>query len=186
MKRIASFALLVLTGISLATEIGPKVGDLVGAYDAWHVTGPDKGTETCPVCKYFNRPMVQVFVGKDSDENVIALSQVLNRAMLKHSKAPNDFRAFLLWPAKGAQAKALRVKLTDLGDRSKAPLVALMHLDSKADAFKSYKFPVNGNQKNMVLVYVKRRVVQKFIDFKATPENIQKLERAIDQVAAQK
>ena len=183
MKKVFALAAFLLTGYAFSTEIGPKVGDLVGAYDAWHVTGPDKGTETCPVCKYFNRPMVQVFVGKDTDDNILALAQVLNRAMKTHNKAPNDFRAFMLWPAKENQAKALRVKLTALGDRSQSPLVAMMHIDSKADAFKSYKFPVKGNQKNMVLVYVKRRVVQKFIDFKATPENIQKLEKAIDQVA---
>jgi len=167
-------------------DVGLAIGDYVPAYDPFHVTGPDAGTATCPVCKYINRPMVQVWINGESDENVAKIAKVLQSAAVKYSKDPNDFKGFLVWLIDKSDESATKTHLTELAKTSAAPNVAFAYLDKTEEAVKNYEFPLNGNVRNIVLVYVKRKVVAKYINIDTSEATLRDLSTKIDHISDNK
>src|ERR1019366_6995653 len=65
----------VANGLSPAggMKSGVAKGGVLSAFEPYHVSGADKNTETCPVCKYPTNPAVQVWVNTDDAKNVAAI-----------------------------------------------------------------------------------------------------------------
>ncbi|CAN0379134.1 unnamed protein product [Phaeothamnion confervicola] len=49
MKKYLLLLLVLMTGAAFADASGLNVGDKTPAHHPQHVTGPDAGTDTCPV-----------------------------------------------------------------------------------------------------------------------------------------
>jgi protocatechuate 3,4-dioxygenase beta subunit len=164
-------------------DAGLAIGEYVPAYDPFHVSGPDAGTATCPVCKYINRPMVQVWINGESDENAKKIAGVLQTAAVKYSKDPHDFKGFLVWLINKSDEADTKTHLTDLAKAANAPKVAFAYLDKAEEAVKSYEFPLNGNVRNIVFVYVNRKVVAKYVNFEPNEANLKDLSSKIDKIS---
>lgn len=170
---VAALALPVLAN---APDSGLKVGELTSAFEPHHVSGPDKGTDTCPVCKYGDRPAVQVWVNGDEPENVVAIAKDLDNKMAS-SKA--EFRAFVVYLTHCAKC----VEMTGtLANKVKGANVAMTHLPIDSESVKDYKVNTSTDVKNTVFVYKNRRVVAKFVNLKGDAAGLKSLSAAIAKI----
>ncbi|MCG9893914.1 MAG: hypothetical protein MH204_00380 [Fimbriimonadaceae bacterium] len=160
-----------------AKPIGLKQGDIVTPFEPHHLAGPDKGTETCPPCKYGMLPAVQVWARGESDQVLLGIAQRLSSEMTASKK---DLRAFMILvadtEAEKAQAKRVAAGMeTDL----KIKNVALAHLPSNHEAVANYGFPLDGSVKNMAVVYSKLKVTETIPNVLADPIGLDDLSRAV-------
>jgi protocatechuate 3,4-dioxygenase beta subunit len=171
------FTSLGVTALAGALSSGLRVGDNVSPFEPTHVTGPDKGTQTCPVCKYGATPAVQVWVNGDSIKNVVPIAKELN-AKVEGSK----FRAFIVFLIDPKDEAQTTKTLTDIATKNKLQKVAFVVLDKTDRAVSAYKVNTSSQIKNTVIVYKDRRVTQKFVNLHSTKEGLGELQAAVTQV----
>lgn len=175
---IALPALILGTG---GLDSGPKPGEYVNAFEPHHVTGPDKNTDTCPVCKYGAIPAVQVWTNGELPENIEKISATLEKAISKAGK--DRLKAFVvdLNPTRES-AEAMTAKLEKIASAEKLQNVALTYLKGPdAEAVGTYKINVAPEVKTTVIVYKDMKVLYNFVNMKADKEDLDKLyESAIE------
>src|SRR5271156_998321 len=79
------------SAIASPPQSGLQKGESVEPWNPIHVAGPDRGTNTCPVCSYLERPVVVIFA-KDSVET-IKLAMRLEKLVATHQK--NELKGVL-------------------------------------------------------------------------------------------
>lgn len=174
------FASLGATALAAALNSGPGVGDSVYPFEPNHVTGPDKGTQTCPVCKYGATPAVQVWVNGDNMKNIVPIAKELN------AKAhATNFRAFVVFLIDPKDAAETSKTLTTVAEKNKLDKVAFLWLDKSSRSVSTYKVNTSSEVKNTVLVYKDRRVTQKFVNLHSTKDGLGDLQAAITQITTQ-
>lgn len=169
MRKLLILLLLLCAPAMAQANSGLGVGDKTPAYHPKHITGPDGGTDTCPVCKYGMRPAVQVFLNGASDEDVRSLVRTLSAGVKNSGKS--DFKAFVVFIDGDAE------KIKKLNKEEKADNVAMIVLSPKDDGYSAYK--INPKAKSTVLVYADRVVTAKFVDYNAK-KNQAELVKAIE------
>jgi protocatechuate 3,4-dioxygenase, beta subunit len=158
-------------------DSGLRVGEMAPAYDPTHVAGPDKGTETCPVCKYGKRPAVQAWINGDDPENMKGLAEAMHDAVVKHSG--KEFKAFIVVVAdKPSAGRDLQKWAETLPFQD----VAVTFLPKNSDAIEQYKINLDSAVKNTVFVYRDRKIDSKFVNLKADDKGKQELLAAIDKI----
>ena len=171
----AAIPVLALAG---GVTSGVKVGGNLAAFEPTHVSGPDKGTETCPVCKYGMQPAAQVWVNTDDLDNVGKIAATLEGEIAKYG-APK-FRAFVVFIPRG-DAKDLSAKLAKLATDYKLKNVALTYVKGpKDEPITNYEINTSADTKNTVLVYKDRKVTANMVNLKADKEGLAALVHAID------
>lgn len=174
-----SFALVALAVPVLAlapVKSGLEVGEMVSAFHPTHVSGPDAGTDTCPPCKYGNRPQVQVWSNMDDSENTLAIAKNLNEKV-KASK--HELKAFMI---NLAHCDKCIDGTKTLAGKAKLDNVAITYLASDTDYVKNYKVNTSNEVKNTVFVYKDRKVVAKFVNLKADKDGLAALNAAIAKI----
>lgn len=167
---------LALPAFASAPDSGLNVGEMVSAFHPTHVGGPDKGTDTCPPCKYGNRPAVQVWHNHDADENLVA---VINHLDGKVAASKKELKAFAI---RVAFCDGCAGENTKLAEMVKAPNVGIAHINASDEAIEAYKYNIDREVKNTIFVYKNRKVVAKFVNFTADKASFAKLDAAIAQV----
>lgn len=186
MKRNALLAIFSLPILALA-GFGIVSGLAAGAYapdfDPTHVWGPDKGTNTCPVCKYGPIPAVQVWVNGDDWNNVARIASTLETATNKFGA--DKFKSFAIYmnPEKKSGADA-EGKLVEFAKRAKLNNVAVTYIPNPTDPQTAGKYQVNPEAKNTVFVYSGRRIMSNFVNLTADKAGLDKLNSAISAIAA--
>ncbi len=171
---VASVGAIALAGSG--TSSGLKPGEFTPAYEPHHSTGPDKGTETCPVCKYGQLPIVQVWVNGDSAENVVSLARSLEGRLDKVGlKKLRVFFTFV--EPEGKSAAAFGKELVALAARARVKQVAFTHLSATSVPVKDYK--INLAAKNTIFVQKKMKVKATFVDLKADNAGLAQLSAAV-------
>lgn len=162
---------------------GVEKGAGLPAYNPTHVTGPDKGTATCPVCKYPRNPSVQAWINTDSEKNVEALIGALEKASRKY--ADKNFKAFVVFINPNAEsAETLKSRLAKIGEKHNIEHVALTFLPGPDhSAVKGYGINTDPKVRNTIFVYRNRIVDAKMVNFDANEKGIAALHDAIKQVA---
>lgn len=162
---------------------GVEKGAALPAYHPVHVTGPDKNTQTCPVCKYPRNPAVQAWINTDNEKNVEALIGALEKASKKH--ADKNFKAFVVFMNPNREAaETLKGRLAKIGEKHKLEHVALTFLPGPDDAaVKGYGINTDAKVRNTIFVYRNRTVDAKMVNFDADDKGIAALHDAIKQVA---
>ena len=165
--------LMTVTGL----DSGPAKGEAVSAFQPTHVTGADKGTNTCPVCKYGVLPAVQVWVNGVPSEQDAKVAQKLEQAMAKFNTGDKlRLKSFMIF--KGDQS--IEGKLQQFAKLSRIEQVALAYLPGSSEAFSEYH--INPEAKTTVLVYKGRRITDKFVDLPDSADSLKQLESAIDRI----
>ncbi len=187
-NRVAWVAALALPVFALAGRIssGLKPGEFVSAFEPHHVTGPDRGTDTCPVCKYGATPAVQVWVNQDNWGNVAKIATDLEGQISKNGS--KNLKAFVVY-VKPSSVKASQVKtdFENIAVANKLSQVALTFVDGPSDAaVGEYKINTDSSIKNTVLVYSNRAVVKNFVNLKADESGLAGLNAAVKQAVAAK
>lgn len=154
-------------------------GDECPAFDPFHVSGPDRNKEVCPMCKYGQRQGVMIWVNNNDWK---ALDPILQRMETEiKARGLRQFRVFVMYMnpdnklrdalIKECRENAARLKLND---------VALTCVISPTDRESAALFNINPDKrvKNTVLVYNRRRVVHKTLNL--TEAGLNELLKACD------
>ncbi len=187
---------LALSGLGLSRAMAPAekagglrsgvpIGGMLSAFDPRHVTGADKNTNTCPVCKYPTNPAVQVWINNDDEKNVTAIAEDLEKAT--QANADKKMKAFLIFinPDKVA-GDAMTHRLTKLASETKVKNVVLAYLPGPDHpAVGEYQINTDPGVKNTVFVYRNRKVNTKFVNFVADKKGLEELNAAIKKVVEQ-
>lgn len=152
-------------------DSGLKLGEFMPAYEPAHVSGPDRGTNTCPVCKYGSLPAVQVWVNGDDEANVRGLITDLEKRV---AKSQHKLKAFVIVMA-GADTDSLKAKW-----QGQSQKVAIAVIGKDSDAAKNYE--VNLAVKNTVFVYKDMKLKSKFVELKSDKAGLTALNAAINKV----
>ncbi len=179
---------LAIAGASLSSALtgelnsGVEKGGMLSAFHPKHISGPDKKTSTCPVCKYPQNPAVQIWVNNDDPQNVETLVNTLEKSLKANSD--KKMKAFVIYlnPTKKS-AKTLTSDLEGVARKNKIERVSLAYLASpKDDAIKEYKINTDAKIKNTVFVYKEREVKSKFVNLVADEKGLEELNSAISEV----
>jgi protocatechuate 3,4-dioxygenase beta subunit len=171
-----ALTVLALPALAMAPKSGLQPGETVSAFHPNHISGPDKGTDTCPPCKYGNRPAVQVWVNHESADVMVPVIQHLNKRV---AASKNEFKAFVI---NVASCAGCMDRANDYAKKANSPLVAIANLNADDEAVQAYKFRMNKDVTNTVIVYRNRKVVANFVNFKPTAANMKALDAAISKV----
>lgn len=122
---------------------GLRPGEQVEPWNPLHVTGPDRGTNVCPLCTYLDKPVVVVFA-KDT-ANTAQLVARLEPLARKHRAA--GLRVVVAVVDIGlerAKALAADLKLAD---------VSLCYLTRKSGPKELKAYRIEPAAENTVMVY---------------------------------
>lgn len=188
MKPLTNYALGALVALPLfglaaggALKSGLQPGEMVSAFEPTHVTGPDAGTKTCPVCKYGKTPAVQVWVNGDSKENIAKIADTLE-ASIKMA-GPDKLKGLIVYvKPKSMSSDALQGQLKMMADKCKLTNVALTYVDGPSSKFVG-QYKINGasSVKNTVIVYHDMKVNANFVNLKGDEKGIKSLKGAMMQ-----
>jgi protocatechuate 3,4-dioxygenase beta subunit len=170
--KTTTLILLFLVSLPAASQnlsSGLDIGAGCPAFDPYHVSGPDRNTTTCPMCKYGARSQGIIMWVNDSDWKSTEPMLLRMESEIK-TRGLRNFRVFVVYMnpnglnkaelIKEAQAKAKELKLDK---------VALTCVLSSTDPESAVLYKINPDKavKNTVLVYSKRKVVYKVINIEA-------------------
>lgn len=176
---LLSFLLLSTIAGAQTLNSGLDIGDECPAFDPYHVSGPDKNSTVCPMCKYGSRQGVMVWVN-DSDWKV--LDPILQRLEAEvNTRGSRQFRVFVIYMNPDKLSKADMIQhCRDQAKRLKLDKVALTCVISPTDHETAGVFKINPDKevKNTVLVYSRRRVAHKVINLK--PDGLNDLIKVCD------
>lgn len=162
--------------IGQAQSSGPKIGEFVNAFEPHHVSGPDAGTETCPVCKYGNTPAIQVWIPFDKINTMKSIIKLLDK---KVKENPANLKAFIITVVSKEKLGQATTQLKSLNIELRASSVALTTLQPNDPGVEANQINLAPKIKNTVFVYKNRKVTAKWVDFSSSSESLKALEKAI-------
>lgn len=172
---------IAASGFTAGVDSGLKTGEMVTPFHPMHVAGPDKGTDTCPPCKYGNRPAVQIWVNQDSEENIAGLAKHLNKQV---ANSDEDLKGFMIMLTKCEACVDASKMFAGKAEKMGMKNIGIAHLSNQDKAVKNYKVNIDSEVKNTVFVYVNRKVVKKFVNLKADEAGLAQLDAAINMATA--
>ena len=163
-----------------ALQSGPAVGAEAPAFDPWHVAGPDKGSHACPMCKYGKGQGVLAWVNTQSADDLVTLLTRFEKEI--RDRGEDRLRAFVIYMnpdrlPRPEVEKRLQAIASSAGIRK----VALTWVPSPTDEETAALYDINPDPRvtNTMIVYRKRRVVEKFVNLPMTPAALDRLIAAV-------
>lgn len=172
-----ALAVLALAGFSKSVDSGLKVGETVFSFNPHHVTGPLKGTDSCPPCTYGNRPMVQAWVNGPDEGTITALAKTLDADMAAH--ADKQLKTFVIVLVNKDQVPATESLLTSIAKKTGCNQVALAYLSKDDEAVSDYEVNTAPEVKSTIFVYKNRTVDTKFVNLATDDKGLAKLDSAV-------
>jgi protocatechuate 3,4-dioxygenase, beta subunit len=159
---------------------GLEIGEENPSFIPYHAFGPDKGTRTCPVCKYGRFHGIVYFVGNNPDwEDIKKWLAFLEQESITRAKY---LKVYFVYGNENNFRKDLRHKeLEALGLELKLKNTALTYVPSMTDHATEVNLnKINPDVKNTFVIYKHRIIVDKFVNIKATPENFRSVSSTLD------
>lgn len=164
---------------------GKNIGEDVFSFIPFHAWGPDKGTKTCPICKYGWYHGILYFVG--NNPNWIEIKQWL-QFLEKESKLREKYlKVYFIYGNEYAYNKNKReIELEKMGKKLQLEKVALTFVPSFSDTESEINLnAINQTVDNTFILYKRSRIITKFINLKSNAENFnlvsQELDRSINE-----
>ena len=154
-------------------DSGLKLGESVTPFHPQHVSGPDAGTDTCPPCKYGNRPAVQVWSNMDDEANTMAIAKNLSDQV---ASSKTELKAFMI---NLSSCDACIDGTKTMAGKAGLKNIAMAYLPKTDEAVSAYKVNTESTVKNTVFVYKNKKVVAKFVNLKADKAGLKSLNDAI-------
>jgi protocatechuate 3,4-dioxygenase beta subunit len=161
-------------------DSGPAISKENPAFDPQHAWGPDKGSHACPMCKYGYQPGVLYWVNSNTDwYEVEAWTMWLEQLSLRSGE--KTFKAYLIYSnAPGLSKEQIEEKLSALGRKLNVTKMALTYVPRPDDAASNAALnKINPQTRNTFIVYVNRRVVDKFVNLSFDERNTKLLEWSV-------
>jgi protocatechuate 3,4-dioxygenase, beta subunit len=151
-------------------ESGLHIGEDQPSFTPTHAYGPDKGTKTCPVCKYGRFFGIIYFVGNKSNWNEIK-KWVTFLDQLDNSHGSN-LKTYFVYGNEEDSNKS--EKLETCGQELGLKDIALTFVPSFSDRASEVNLnKINQRVTNTFIVYHNSRIINKFIDLEPTTENFE-------------
>lgn len=159
---------------------GLQVGEDQPSFIPFHAFGPDKGTRTCPVCKYGRYHGIVYFVGDKPNWDDIKkwLEQLDNESIIreKYLKA-----YFVYGNSNNFNKQTRQMELEKIGTELNLQKIALTFVPSFADTESEVNLNnINPNVENTFIIYRHRTIVDKYINLKPTDHNFKLIAEILD------
>ncbi len=166
--------------IKTEKQSGLQIGEDQPSFIPFHAWGPDKGTRTCPVCKYGRYHGIIYFVGNNPNwDSIKKWLTFLEQESVKRSKY---LKAYFVYGNENGYDKDTRTKeLENIGTELNLKNVALTFVPSMNNAESEVNLnKINPDFDNTFIIYRHRSIIDKFIDLEPTAENFQKVSNTLD------
>ncbi len=159
---------------------GRNAGEEVFSFMPYHAWGPDKGTKTCPICKYGWYHGILYFVGNQPAWPEI--KQWLLFLEKESKKREKYLKVYFVYGNEADYNKASREKeLETLGHNLKLQNVALTFVPSFNDTESEVHLnKINPATQNTFVLYKRSRIIDRFVDLKPTEENFAHIQQRLD------
>jgi protocatechuate 3,4-dioxygenase beta subunit len=150
---------------------GLPIGEDQPSFIPYHAWGPDKGTRTCPVCKYGRYHGIVYFVGNNPDwVDIKKWLTFLEQESITRSKYLKAY--FVYGNDNKYNPLARRKELERLGSELNLTNIALTFVPSFNDTESEVNLnKINPTVNNTFIIYRHRSIVDKFVDLKAESAN---------------
>jgi protocatechuate 3,4-dioxygenase, beta subunit len=152
-------------------QSGLEIGEDNPSFIPFHAFGSDKGTRTCPVCKYGRFHGIVFFVGNNPDwADIKKWLTFFEQESVVRSKY---LKAYFVYGNENDYSKEARQKeLENTGIELNLKNTALTYVPSLTDIESEVNLnKINPAVENTLVIYRHRTIVAKFINFKATADN---------------
>jgi protocatechuate 3,4-dioxygenase, beta subunit len=159
---------------------GLEIGEDSPSFTPFHAWGPDKGTKTCPVCKYGRYHGILYFVGNKPDWDDIKKWLIfLERESVERGKY---LKVYFVYGNEAAYSKEARQKeLEDIGRGLELKNIAVTFVPSLTDKASEVNLnSINPDVANTFIVYRQRAIVAKFIGLEASAENLKLMSATLE------
>ena len=169
-----------LTSTNNRIKSGLEIGEDNPSFTPFHAWGPDKGTRTCPVCKYGRYHGIVYFVG--NNPNWTEIKEWLTFLEQENVKREKYLKAYFVYGNEKGYSKSNRQKeLEQLGKELNLKNIALTFVPSFSDTqSEAHLNKINPKVENTIIIYRHRNIIGKFIDLKPTRENQNKVSDMLD------
>lgn len=161
-------------------QSGLEIGEDNPSFIPFHAWGPDKGTRTCPVCKYGRYHGIVYFVGNKPDwDDIKKWLTFLEQESIKRSKYLKAY--FVYGNEHSYDPNERRKELEALGHTLKLKNIALTFVPSMADTESEVNLnKINPEVQNTLVIYRHRNIIGKFVDLEANSDNFQRVSQMLD------
>lgn len=159
---------------------GLEIGEDQPSFTPYHAWGPDKGTKTCPVCKYGRYHGIIYFVGNTPDwQDIKKWLTFLEQESHNRSKY---LKAYFVYGNDQGYSKEKRMaELEQMGMELNLEHVALTFVPSFSDKGSEINLnKLNPAMDNTFIIYKYRTIIDKYVNLKPTADNFLKLSKTLD------
>ncbi len=160
---------------------GKAIGEDVSSFMPFHAWGPDRGTRTCPVCKYGWYHGVLYFVG--NQPHWTDIKQWLQFLEAESKVREKYLKVYFIYGNEENYEKSRREEeLADVGRELGLKYVALTFVPSFRDSESEINLiRIDPDAQNTFLIYKRSRVIASFVNLKAGEESFQEVRRTLDE-----
>ena len=159
---------------------GLNIGEDQPSFIPFHAWGPDKGTRTCPVCKYGRYYGIVYFVGNNPNwVDVKKWLTFLEQESVARSKYLKAY--FVYGNDSGYNQSERRKELERLGNELNLKNIALTFVPSFGDTESEvYLNKISPTVDNTFIIYKHRSIIDKLINLKAESKNFKIISTTLD------
>jgi len=159
---------------------GLNIGEDQPSFGPFHAYGPDRGTQTCPVCKYGRYHGIIYFVGNNPNWDEIKQWLIfLENESIRREKYLKAY--FVFGNGLNYNRQQRQKQLEQLGQALNIRKMALTYVPSFSDIKTEVHLnKINPDVDNTFIIYKHRNIVDKYINLKPTPESFKSIDQALD------
>lgn len=169
--------------VSNLTNSGKAIGEDVISFTPYHAFGADKGSETCPICKYGWYHGILYFVGNNPRwEEIESWLTFLDQESEEREKY---LKVYFVYGNETNYDKTHRIQLLErLGNKLDLKKVALTFVPSFSDKRSEvYLNEINQEVENTFLIYKRSNIIEKLVNLKPGQANFRKISERLDETA---
>ncbi len=166
-------------------QSGLNIGEDQPSFMPFHAWGPDKGTQTCPVCKYGRYHGIVYFVG--DIPNWVEIKEWLKYLDDESIKREKYLKAYFVYGnPKNYNKQTRQTELEKIGAELRLQKIALTFVPSFTDSESEANLnQINPKAENTLIIYRHRTIVDKYVNLKPTEENFNKISEALNKTKSE-
>jgi protocatechuate 3,4-dioxygenase beta subunit len=166
-------------------QSGLNIGEDQPSFMPYHSFGPDKGTRTCPVCKYGRYHGIVYFVGDNPNwEEIKKWLKQLDNESISREKYLKAY--FVYGYSKNYSKQTRNAELEKIGKELDLKKIALTFVPSFYDVESEANLnKINPNVENTFIIYRHRTIIDKFVNLKPTKNNFDKISEALNKTKSE-
>jgi len=163
-----------------STQSGLDIGENCPAFDPMHISGADKGTHTCPMCKYGYAQGIMLWTSDMNIPELKSWAKKLDNAM--KIEGEKKLRVFIVYtnPQKDNTEK-IDTDLQEWATELDLQKVAVIYVPSVADVKSNAAvYHINPKVSATLFIYRKRKVIDKYINPELNDTNLRAILQKIE------